>query len=399
MDQYNLADIPAEAVKHIDAYIASPDGDIYMEWLVKTLRDVPKAARLYSENGIEDQIIRDTLADIGLWARRCMQWTGRWGLPEMAWDWLQQHVNGKIFRIGRMQCVPGYFSKDWNFRMFRHKATGRPLVLTAGDADFRSDGQINGTSGIYAGEDVDGCDGRDCMNSRDSRDGDGGRDSGNCDGGFKGYGKTYFEADKRWSEGVLISPRGHAINCAVKLDMDEWDEVLHAGMPVFDLHIPSDGPFDPAVCRASFEKMVDFAARHESAIAKMTGVKVANCSFAAFTLGSWLLNAQLDGILPPESNLVKYLREFYLLPVKSGEDSTITWVFDRKKPNLESPAPEHTRTSLQRSILDFMRNGGRLRSNRGVMLFEDVKDYGNEYYRKAFDEEMDSLTHRGTVLS
>jgi len=351
----NLAAIPSEAREYVRSYSENPGGDASTDRLLDILSGVLPAARRMEEQKIPNEIIRATLADIGLWTKRCRDWTGSWGVMEPQHEnWLRLHVSGKIFRVGRMQFCPSSLKNDWNVRVYKNKINGTKLVLTAGYKKFRADGEVSGSNGIEAGGD-----------------------------GFEGYFKEYDENGKRFAEGVVISPYGKALDKTAKLDLSEWETVLAEGFPAFDLHIPSDGAFDPAACRDSFERIVAFSKTHSQAIENLSGLKGL---FNAFKLGSWLIDAQLDGVLPPESNLVKYLREFYLIPAKSDHQGFTFWVFDRVEPDANNPASEHTRTSLQRSVLDHMRKGGAMRYNLGIMMFEDVKDYGSEKYRRNFDE-------------
>jgi len=343
-----LADIPPEAYDCVDAY--ENNNNEYMEALLDVLCKVPEAVRRMEAQKIPYSIIKDTFADIGLWVRRCKRQQGYFGLADPSPDWLKNHLACKIFRVGRFQCIPRYFPADWNVRFYRNNETGRVIAVTAGDVDFRKDGQINGTSGIFADAD-----------------------------GFKGYFTEKQLDGKATAEGVIISPAGHAENKSIVLDLKKWTNVLKEGMPVLELHIPVDGDFTIETCRNTLNDMVNFAKVHEAALTQLTGVK---SPLTAFTLSSWLLNAQLDGILPETSRLVQHLRQYYLLPVLSGEDNELFWIFDGKKIDLDNISPEEQQTSLQRRIVQFIRDGGKVRYNRGVILFKDAPEFGNELYRR-----------------
>jgi len=345
-----LADIPPEAHDCIYAYEKAPTGNSYMDALLTILGGVLQAARRMEEQNIPERIIRATFADIGLWVRRCKRQQGHWGLAGPAAGWLQNHLECKIFRVGRFQCIPRYLSPDWNVRFYRHKATRRVLAITAGDVAFRGDGQISGTNGVFAGTD-----------------------------GFRGFFRERQEKGKTVAEGLVISPAGYGENKTAVLDQDEWALILRTGMPVFELHIPVDGDFQIETCRKTLADMRDFSVNHGDALTRLTGIEG---PFVAFTLGSWLLNAQLDGILSRSSNLVRHLRQYYLLPVLCGEDNELFWIFDGRKIDIDNPQPEDQQTSLQRRIIQYIREGGKVRYNLGVIMFDDVGDFGNEIYRK-----------------
>lgn len=335
-DILKLANLPQEVGQEIT----------HMETLIKTLREAPTAAQRMRDHGIPEKIIADTFADIGLWAARCKRQLGHWGLADPSPTWLPIHLDCKIFRVGRFQCIPKLFPAEYNARFFRNNKTGKVLALTAGDIEFCADGQVSGTAEIYADEN-----------------------------GFRGF----FREDNGNVSGIVIDSAGFARNEAVTLCLDEWTEVLKEGMPILELHIPADGDFDLETCRATITEMSEFAKNHEKAIGELTGVKG---PYVAFTLSSWLLNAQLDGIMPPTSKLVQHLRQYYLLPVfVKGYNSTF-WIFDGQEVDIHNIPPEEIKTSLQRNMIDFMRKGGRTRHNTGIIMLDDVHKFGNEMYRR-----------------
>ena len=334
-DTLKLANLPSEAGKEITD----------TETLIKTLQAAPVAAQRMRAHGIPEKIITDTFADIGLWARRCKRQLGYWGLAEPSTTWLPRHLECKIFRIGRFQCIPKLFPPERNARFFRNNKTGQLLALTAGDIEFREDGQVSGMGEIYADEN-----------------------------GFLGF----FLEENGTAQGIVIDPAGFARNETATLCMKEWTEVLKEGMPILELHIPVDGDFDLETIHESLIGMAEFAKTHENAIAELTGIKG---PFAAFTLASWLLDAQLDGIMPPSSKLVQHLRQYYLLPSLAKGYNHTFWIFDGKELDMQNMPPEEITTSLQRNIVDFVRGGGRTRHNVGVVMLEDVYKWGAEIYR------------------
>ena len=349
---FALTGLPPEAVESIQTNNKTPDADVYMRTLLNVLRRVPEAARRMESNGIPDAIIRATFADIGLWAGRCKRQQGFWGLTESSVGWLENHLECKIFRVGRFQCMPRYMSNYANIRLYRHNKTGRVLALPAGDVFFREDGQINGTSGVNAGPN-----------------------------GFQGFFREREVAGRYIAEGTIVSPAGHGENRTISLYMDEWTEVLKEGMPVFELHIPVDGDFRMETCQKTLTDMVSFARNHTKGISRLTNVEG---PYTAFVLCSWLLNAQLDGILPRTSNLVRHLRQYYLVPVLCPEENELFWIFDGRKVDIDNLQPEDMQTSLQRGIINFMRDGGKVRYNLGIVMFDDVVEFGNEFYRKRY---------------
>ena len=60
-----------------------------------------KTERLYKEKGISDEILADTLNDIVLWAKVWSKIKGGLYLGELAW--LKRHLEGRLFKLGRLQ--------------------------------------------------------------------------------------------------------------------------------------------------------------------------------------------------------------------------------------------------------------------------------------------------------
>lgn len=65
------------------------------------LAQIPQTLARYRERAIPHEILRDTLTDIPLWMQFHKRQTGRYGLTEL--DWLVRHLEGRLFRIGRLQ--------------------------------------------------------------------------------------------------------------------------------------------------------------------------------------------------------------------------------------------------------------------------------------------------------
>ena len=95
--------------------------------------------------------------------------------------------------------------------------------------------------------------------------------------------------------------------------------------------------------------------------------------YKAFYCGSWLLDTQLEGWLPPVSNLVRFLKEFYLIPGGISETSILQTVFGGVPEDL-SRAPRET--TLQRAILDHLLDGKRIDPGAGkCFLFPEDLDW------------------------
>jgi hypothetical protein len=154
----------------------------------------------------------------------------------------------------------------------------------------------------------------------------------------------------------------------IELDPNEWEEALAPGDPVLDLHIPAGGGMHLAVAKESFERAFRF-------FSDRFGFRA-----GAVVCRSWIFNTQLEERLP-ESNLAALMRNVYLLPCRSSGTDGLFFVFCRTYERLDD-YPQNTR--LERTLVDVLRGGGRLRSAGMLLMREDVSSLGSETYRHAW---------------
>lgn len=64
----------------------------------------------YKLRGIEDEVYYDTFSDIQLWCLNCKRDFNEYGIEE--YSWLQEHVQLRLFRLGRLQFQPSTFDRD-----------------------------------------------------------------------------------------------------------------------------------------------------------------------------------------------------------------------------------------------------------------------------------------------
>ncbi len=295
------------------------------------LAGVPVIRNVHREKMIPESISKDTLSDFGLWINEHHRRTGRWGFSQLSW--LVNHFSCELFKLGRLQFQ--FHRCDFDIYAFRNKKSSATIVLPPDKAKFRADGQYDGTNDIFDEE-----------NSW----------------------IAHFSQTKDVVTGNFISPFGKAEKKEIKLSKPDWQLVLQKGDPVLAVHIPATGPMKHELCGQSFKQALNFFPEY------FPGYK-----FRAFTCVSWLLDSQLEQYLPDESNLIKFLREFYLLPIPNADDNqTFERVFGKKYDNIED-APR--KTSLQRAIIEHCQKGGHWRSTGMIYLPDDVRFWGQTVYR------------------
>ncbi|MDQ0091349.1 hypothetical protein J2T12_004786 [Paenibacillus anaericanus] len=79
----------------------------------------------YAIRGINDQIYFDTFSDIELWCSTCRRDFGEYGIQE--YEWLQEHIQLRLFRLGRLQFQPIAFDRE--LEVEGHKIYKNQIVL------------------------------------------------------------------------------------------------------------------------------------------------------------------------------------------------------------------------------------------------------------------------------
>jgi hypothetical protein len=306
-----------------------------MFYAIVFLSGLPTIRALHREREIPEAITLDTLADLERWIRKHRERHGAWGFSEIFW--LRLHFAGKIFKLGRLQFEMSRFLHDYH--VYRNRRNGRVVVLAGDGMRFRADGQ--------AADPTDAA------------------DSG--DAAAAAAWTAHFAADDRAIRGMPISPLGAGQSAPVELPAAEWRLILSKDDPALNIHIPAAGPMDHAACGESFRQAMEFFPKH-----------FPDFPYRAFTCFSWLLDRRFEDHLAPSSNIVRFLREFYLIPVLGfGPIRSFGHVFDNFTGDLDQ-APQ--RTSLQRAILRHLKAGGEWRVG-GSLLFPEDLDWGAQAYR------------------
>jgi len=304
---------------------ASGDGDALF-YVLLFLSGVPALRAIHRKRNISESVTRDTLSDLERWMRKYRQRHGRWGFNEISW--LRRHFSDKLIALGRLQFEMTCFPLDYT--AYRNRHTGRVIVLAPDGMHLRGDGQC-------AAPDV------------------------------PNVWTAHLEIDDRHIRGTPLSPLGHAQRELVELPVADWELILGKDDRALSVHIPEEGPMDHAACGESFQQALEFFPRHYP-----------DYPFKAFMCFSWLLDPHFEEMLSPGANIVRFLREFYLLTVPLFNPiRSFPHIFDGYTGDLEQ-APQ--RTSLQRATLGHLQAGGEWRTG-GALLFPEDLNWGAKVYR------------------
>jgi hypothetical protein len=310
--------------------------DAGLFYLLALLGGLPEMRALYRAHGVADAVARETLGDLQRWADHYHRRHGVWGIAPSEVPWFRLHFRGELYGLGRLQFEPGrWFLKA---RVFRHRASGVVTALSEDGIRYRPDGRRADPDDPRVGE---------------------------------GIWTVRLDLGKEWMIGHRISPVGLAQRAETHLARADWTEVLKPGDSVLHLHIPRGAPLDLEACRQSLERALEFFPLH-----------FPERQFVAFACESWLLDAQLEQMLPASSNLVRFQRQMYLIPVVGNQADVLDWVFDGAYSN---PAQAPRDTALRRAVLDHLRRGGRLHGGGCFLLFADLPAWGTAGYREPHD--------------
>ncbi len=309
------------------------DDNLGVLYLLAGISMSPLVQKKHNEFGIPRDITEKTCWEC---ASFCMNhqiaYDGKPGiLPEQLY-WLRNYPQGKLFRIGRFEYMPGKYRHSGP--VFRNVNLDSVIAL----ADPR---QSLSREGLTFASDAEAC-----------------------------WYPEYKETINGYY-GMPINPQGMAVNRRVALPKNKWNKVLSPGESVLDLHIPAGGGMHPSLCKESFCAAFEF---FNSYFPKLKPKAIA-CR-------SWIFNTQLEHSMP-KSNIAKLMKEVYLLPAPPNDRAGLFFVFCREYEKL-SDYPRNTR--LQKVLLDILESGAKLRTGGMFIFNQDIQYYGTQKYRADWEK-------------
>lgn len=301
-------------------------------WIIIALECVPRTIAKHTEMGVPDAITRTSVSR--MWetvnAYR-VNHDGAWGYQPAIFYWLRLYVEGVLFGLTRLEFMIRPF--QGKVKVFRHRTSGLVVALSLPDLYYTPEGFLNAGDTPETAPD--------------------------------GWLSTYEETDDAAS-GYVVTPNGRATHRRVRLPLSDWEVALQQGDPTFDIHIPAGGNMTPELCRQSMAEAIEFFPKY-----------FPDKHPRAFACYSWILNPELADWFDPESNMVKWQREMYLMPWPSGGRDGLYFIFGRADVD---PATGPRDTRLRRAVLDRLAAGERLRVSGVFMLVEDFAHYGEQIY-------------------
>ena len=315
-----------------------------MFYLLAYLAALPYTEHEYLRRGISLDIFHDTMLDFLFYIGDAYELDGRWGYHHFMWIW--RHLSCKLFRLGRLQYMLRTFEDQ--VTAFRNKNDGRIQMLADPGLALRSDGYALG-AGKLPKEALP------FLNEPKQEE--------------TGWKPVYEVLADGW-KGNPISPYGFVLKQTTFLARADWELVLQQGDTILDIHIPRKDRFSVEACRDSIHQAFEFF-NHQ----------FPEQPFKALFCHTWFFTIQLQEILPAESNIVRFQREFYLYPFPGSLGFLWGFVFGDGKTDLASVPRD---TSLRRSVLDWIENGKELFDLPGL-YFQSPAEWGSQLYMSQWD--------------
>ena len=277
-----LADLTVYKRKPWVNYIYHPDlftvEGLYPEQVGWVIVAVMLANTLNNKKPPEDLNL-ENLNAFKAYSNSCFNSKGYWGIVE--WHWNMLCASGSMFLFGILKFVPSEFTSS-----FPIITNGKEYVSLAGGEFFVG----------KEGELVD------------------------CE--EKSVGRTSFFEDDSSYVGHVVAQNGSVALTATKFDKSVWHDFLRGGDHTIDIHIPAKVEYTPEKFKEAFKMALEFYKDYYP-----------DHNTKAFACYSWILSAQLDKVLPENSNILKVNSRLHLLPQIGTFDENI--MFIRKGSSLQ----------------------------------------------------------------
>lgn len=125
--------------------------------------------------------------------------------------------------------------------------------------------------------------------------------------------------------------------------------------PILSVHIPIDARLSDAALRDSYEQADRFFSLHGAALCRIGRPSAVLC-------GTWLLSPALCALLPKDSGILRFSRDYEIYATDPDNESFYYWLFNGRKP----PEPLPRQTSLQRVVAAYLEQGGHIGSGYGI---------------------------------
>lgn len=274
---------------------------------------LPGAIERLRGDGLDENMICDTLRDYGIWARFYERQMGRPGIGEISWETC--FLIGRIYKIGRLEYEFGHTYRP-PYTIYRDLSDGALVPVPNAGVEVDAQGFLAlGAPAAFTTV----CEEKDGL-------------------------LRYNQVD---TEHARIVPQIRTT------PVEQLEPLITGGMQVLNIHIPECGPLSEAQVQSSLEQAQAFFA------ARGLESRIAICE-------SWLLDPALLAYGADCSNIVSFQQRFTKYPECTMHSAAVSRVFGRGTDETQVEAlAEDTR--LRRGLKQYLRAGGVLRDAGGVL--------------------------------
>ena len=292
----------------------------------------------YASLGLPPEVAADTLQYInGAIDEFATGHDGKYGVNPNKLQWMRFYVDGKLFRVGRLE----FMIQDplpYLPAAYRRKSDGKVIALCRSGWQLDKDGMM-----LYPDE---------------------------------GLSKLYITAQiskvNNTISGIPLNPAGFAeVDRTITLDLNEYEPVWNNWDLVPGIHIPGGGGMTPEICRESLLKAREFFARYFKR------------EVAGFSCFSWIYNTQFEEELP-NSNLADFMRQVYLFPFPPVGVEGLFFVFGKSPKTREDWSHYPADNSLRKAFHRIRESGRRLRAGGMFIEAHGLENYGKSIYRSEY---------------
>lgn len=271
----------------------------------------PHARALYRSRGVPFSIVRATLCDMERSFDAFAEEHGRPGFNNVRW--MRHHLSARLFEIGRLQYQPARLGLP--YVIYRRKSDGTCVAFARGGVVCTEDGwPVTGTADF----------------------------------------ETSLSMGENRIRGHLVAPEdGRISRLATEILLSEYDVAADWRSDVLHVHIPSGDRLSDRACGDSVQQ----------AAALIPGY-FPEAGFKGFACVSWLLDSQLQAMLPQNSNILNFGRRFFRLALPDADGDQI---LERVLGRGSNPGAAVARNSLQAAVLRHLEAGAVFRTTGGFI--------------------------------
>lgn len=287
------------------------------------LHAVPEHVQHMRSRGVPEDVVRDTLKEFEACMYLHLVHDGAYAFTKRFYSWISMYIEDRLIRIGRLN----YELRDFqgNVQVFT-RADGK-ITMLADDVMIHRSGRFLNIRGC---EDPEGA-----------------------------FHAKITETEEDYT-GYPVDERGLVSNKPIILRKDTWQLRLQKGDPVYEVHIPRIGPMDQESCQESYARARE-----------LLGKCYPDHKAKAFAIESWLLDQELSQILPADSNIVKFQKQYIPYPIRATGTAALFFVFPHPTgtdyAKLDYSALPET-TSLQRQVKKKFLAGAYMYEGGGIFF-------------------------------